>query len=99
MLINLLIEDVSFDITEEVDRLFANVGRMDTTERRFRTNEIKAEEEQESQYPSLITYVSDSEYSVVSFNNNTHNTSYIVLSAFFLKKCIPCFCYFFSLFM
>ena len=79
MLINLLADNVPFDITEEVSYLSMNIGRMSTTEKCFYKNEIKAENEQESQYPSLITYISDSEYSVVSFNNNAHNTSYIVL--------------------
>ncbi|KAG2214631.1 hypothetical protein INT45_003119 [Circinella minor] len=43
------------------------------TERRFRANEIKAEEEQRSTHPSSLIHLSDSEYSVVPFNNNAHN--------------------------
>ena len=82
VLINLLADDVSFDITEEVNRLSANVGRMGSTERRLRANEIKAEEEQRSRHPSSLIHLSDSEYSVVSFNNNAHNAVYIVFSSF-----------------
>ncbi|KAG2214921.1 hypothetical protein INT45_008121 [Circinella minor] len=43
------------------------------TERRLHLNEIKAEEEQRSTHPSSLIHLSDSEYSVVSFNNNAHN--------------------------
>ena len=82
VLINLLVDDVSFDVTEEVKRLSVNVGRMGSTERRLRANEIKAEKEQRSRSPSSIIHVSDSEYSVVSFNNNAHNAIYIVLLSF-----------------
>ena len=79
-----LLVDVSFDITEEVKRLSVNVSRMGSTERRLHANEIKAEKEQRSRHPSSIIHVSDSEYFVVSFNNNVHNAIYIVLSSFFL---------------
>ncbi|KAG2217105.1 hypothetical protein INT45_006671 [Circinella minor] len=44
VLMNLLADDVSFDITEEVNCLSANVGRIESTERCLRANEIKAEE-------------------------------------------------------
>ncbi|KAG2212839.1 hypothetical protein INT45_008669, partial [Circinella minor] len=78
VLVEVLVEEVAFDIKQEVSRLSVNVGRMGALERRFHVNEIKAEKEKSLPSPSTIIRLLDEEYLVESFANNTNNTAYNV---------------------
>ncbi|KAG2216820.1 hypothetical protein INT45_013892 [Circinella minor] len=78
VLVEVLVEEVAFDIKHKVSRLSVNVGRMGALERRFRVNEIKAEKEKRMPSPSNIIRLVDEEYSVQSFENNTNDTTYNV---------------------
>lgn len=77
-MIEVLVEEVAFDIRQEVNRLSVNIGRMGQLEHRLRKNEIKAEKEQRMPSPSNIIRLSDEEYSVESFENNANNKTYNV---------------------
>ena len=77
-MVEVLVQEVAFDIKQELSRLSVNVGRMGTLERRFRVNEIKAEKEKCMPSPSNIIRLVDEEYSVQSFENNTNDTTYNV---------------------
>lgn len=80
-------EEVAFDIKQEVSRLSVNVGRMGQLEHRLRENEIKAEKEKRMPSPSSIIYLSDGEYSVKSFENNANQKTYNASHLFYT------FCY------
>ncbi|KAG2216680.1 hypothetical protein INT45_007681 [Circinella minor] len=76
VLVEVLVEEVAFDIKQEASRLSVNVGRMGALERRFHVNEIKAEKEKSLPSPSTIIRLLDEEYLVESFANNTNNSVY-----------------------
>ena len=77
-MVEVLVQEVAFDIKQELSRLSVNVGRMGTLERCFHVNEIKAEKEKRMPSPSNIIRLVDEEYSVQSFENNTNDTTYNV---------------------
>ena len=67
VLLNVLSEDVAFDITCEVKRLSVNVGRMGGHEHALRKEEIKINLIKKSLWPSMVHQISSTEYTCRSF--------------------------------
>ena len=84
MLLNVLSEDVAFDITREVKRLSVNVGPMGVYEHQLRKEEIKINTIKKSFWPSMVYQLSSTEYSCCSFVTGCTNVYSVIVILFFL---------------
>ena len=82
LLIELLTDDVAFDITKEIDRLSVNIGRMSASERYLRNKEQMAQMIDRSKLRYMVTVISDTSYLCCSFTES--RTIYDVSLALFI---------------
>ena len=82
VLLNVLSEDVAFDIIREVKRLSINVGRMGVYEHQLRKEEIKINTIKKSLWSSMVYQLSGTEYTCCSFVAGCTNVYNVIITLY-----------------